>query len=334
MVVGNRRVVVDNVIPSPGETLVIGNVGSISGQTRIIEIAVFILVTLEIAFTIVGVTGREGCLEIKTLDDVELDVEVTQHAPCLALLAGALHHEQRVGLVRELIGSSSQSLIVTGFGIEFALTVFRNHEWVHSIGTLDGCIVGILVLGTGTVHTESCADNLVDFGIHTTLEVNAVLLITFVHTLLLIVTNTKVVVNALTATAHSEVVVLLATILCYEVGPVVGTTVQHLLHLVSTRAGSLTEQALLEDGTANLIDGMRRNLCLSRCKITCVAEELHKAEVVESLTVHEVRHAGRLRPSIVTVVTDCRLLITLNGRASLGSNHDDTGCSARSVDGC
>ena len=78
---------------------------------------------------------------------------------------------------------------------------------------LDGVIVGIFVEGSCTIDTESCANHLIDFGIHATLEVDAVLLIALIDTLFAIITNTKMVVDAFAAAAHCEVVVLLTTVL-------------------------------------------------------------------------------------------------------------------------
>ena len=122
---------------------------------------------------------------------------------------------------------------------------------------LDGSIVGILLLGSGTVYAEASADHAVDLSVNATLEVDTILIIAFVDTLLLVVTYAEVVVDVLTAAAYCEVVVLLAAVLCHHVGPVVGVAAgQHLLHLVVAGANVLTKQTLLEDRAADLIDRM------------------------------------------------------------------------------
>ena len=122
---------------------------------------------------------------------------------------------------------------------------------------LNGSIVGILLLGSGTVYAETGADHAVDLCVDATLEVDAVLVIAFVDTLLLVVTYAEVVVDVLTAAAYCEVVVLLTAVLSHHVGPVVGIAAgQHLLHLVVAGADVLTKQTLLEDRAADLIDRM------------------------------------------------------------------------------
>ena len=122
---------------------------------------------------------------------------------------------------------------------------------------LDGSVVSILLSGSGTVYAEAGADHAVDLSVYATLEVDAVLIIAFVDTLLLIVTDAEVVVDVLAATAYCEVVVLLTAVLSHHVGPVVGIAVgQHLLHLVVSGADVLTKQTLLEDRAADLIDRM------------------------------------------------------------------------------
>ena len=56
MVVSDSRIVVDDVIPCPRETAVVCQVRRIRCQTCVIEVAgIRILVTLEIALTVVGI---------------------------------------------------------------------------------------------------------------------------------------------------------------------------------------------------------------------------------------------------------------------------------------
>ena len=235
MVVGDGGVVVDDVIPSPREAAVVGDVSRIVRQAGIIEVTILILIALEVSLTIVGVAGRESGLEVKALDDVELHVEITEHAPGLTLLVDALHLQQGVGLVGELIGRSVQGGIVTGLCIQLTIRVIRGHIGVHAVGTLNGCVVGIILKCSGTIEAEAGADHLVELGIKASLEVDTVGLIAFVDAFLTVITHTQVVVDTLATGADSEVVVLLAAVLGHHAGPVVGAAVgQHLLHTEGT----------------------------------------------------------------------------------------------------
>ena len=68
--------------------------------------------------------------------------------------------------------------------------------------------------------------------------------------------------------------------------------------------------------------------------ITSIGQELHETEIVELLSVHELRHTGSLRPAVVSVITDNGLLFALlHGGSSLGGHHDDTCRSTRTIDG-
>ena len=335
MVVGNGGVVVDDVIPCPREAAVVGDVGRIVRQAGIKEVTILILIALEVSLTIVGVAGREGGLEVKALDDVELHIEVTEHAPGLALLVDALHLQQGVGLIGELIGRCAQGGIVTGLGIHLTLRVVWSHIGVHSVGALNSSVVGILLNRSGTIEAEAGADHLVELGINASLEVDTVGLIAFVDAFLTVITHTQVVVDVLATGADGQVVVLLAAVLGHHAGPVISVAVgKHLLHTEGTRALRLTEQTLLEDCAANLIDGMRGQIRSSHSAITSVGQELHETEIIELLSGHKLRHTSGMRPTVVSVVADGRLgSLFVDGSTALSGYHHDTGCSTRTVDG-
>ena len=197
---------------------------------------------------------------------------------------------------------------------------------------LDSVIVGIFIDGSGTIDTESCADHLVDLSVNTTLKVDTVLLIAFVDTFLAVVANTEMVIDALTAPIHCQIVVLLATVLGHQVRPVVcGSICQHFFHLKVSRTNVLTQQTLLKNGTANLIS---RVSCWECGTIgSSISEELHETIVVERLPIHKVRHTHFFRPSVVSVIADGRLLVALHSCTALGGYHHDTCRGARTIDG-
>ena len=133
-------------------------------------------------------------------------------------------------------------------------------------------------------------------------------LIAFVDTFLTIITHTEVVVDGIATAADSQEMVLLATVLGYQVGPVGRTAIgQHLLHHVVAGTDILAQQTLLQHSTANLIDGVSRTLGGCCRAVTGIGQELHETEVVELLSGHELRHTGGLRPAVISVVADGRL---------------------------
>ena len=195
----NGDVIVHDVIPCPRETAAGLLLSSIVLHVGIVEAtSIGVHITLEVTLTIVGVVGREGGLEVQTLHDVELQVDVTQQTPGLALLVGILHDEQGVLLVRELelrTCCRAQGVLVTRLLVGLALCIVRNEEGVRTVSELNHVVVGIVLLGTSNVHAESGADDLVNLGVNTTLEVDAVFLIAFIDTLLTVVTDTEVIVH-------------------------------------------------------------------------------------------------------------------------------------------
>ena len=82
MVFGNTGVVIDDIVPSPCKTALNSLVSRVVLNVGVIGLASFrIEITLELTLAIVRVVGRESGLEVKTLDDVKLQINVTEQTP-------------------------------------------------------------------------------------------------------------------------------------------------------------------------------------------------------------------------------------------------------------
>ena len=87
MVLAKVEVIVHNVVPCPRESTVSSIVCPVVLQVGVIERTTLrVNVTLEVTLAIRVVVWRECSLECKTLDDIEVQVNITQCTPCTTFL--------------------------------------------------------------------------------------------------------------------------------------------------------------------------------------------------------------------------------------------------------
>ncbi len=231
---------------------------------------------------------------------------------------------------------SAEHVLVAREVVDVAVGVVRDRERRHAVSHLNGIVVGVFVVDISGVHAESRADNLVNLCINRTLEIQLVLLVAFVDTLVSVVAHAEMICDALLGAAHGEVVVLAASCLGNEAWPVIRLSVgEHFLHQVAGIGvgGVLQEESLGDCGRSR---AARHIEVVARSPVSLGEhEELGETEIHELLSAHKLRVACHLCHTIVAVVADSRFgeLCLVHVRAALCRNHNDTGSGARTVDG-
>ena len=143
------------------------------------------------------------------------------------------------------------------------------------------------------IDGETTANDLVDFCVNRTLEVDLVLLVTLIDTFVTIITHAEVIVHLVAAAVQREEVVLAAAVLGNKTWPVVCLVV--LDHLNHTKWRCKVSNVSLEQSLANTARATAWHVERVLCALgTCIVEELGEAEVSKLLSVHEVRHTSHL----------------------------------------
>ena len=294
----------------------------------------WILITLIISFTIVSVVWRESCLEVKTLHEVKLHIDIAEHTPHLTLAGWVLHILQWADLVRELVIVRTKCFLVTRLHNNVAVSIVRSHVRIHTIGMLHGCIVGIAVINMSHVHVEAEAQEIIYLRIKATLEVHLALAIILIDTLLAVIANTNVIVDLIRRALYSKIVVLLLACACQEIRPVVCIArCEHLLHDERRACVGRTclEKTLTQYGC--ILHSVSRScwISLSRRIGNWRWEEFQETVVIELLTAHELWHTCRLCPTVIAIVWDSSLFRLLHVKTTLGY-HNHTCSSAWAID--
>ena len=215
---------VDDIIPCPLQTavclvitltpsIIIGhrhlNIWRGGGTIKSVSRIGGVFITHVITLTIVNVVGRESGLEVETLHEIKLEIEVAKCTPCLTFLGRVLELHKGVEGIGKLVtgcGCTQGKGITREVGhlaflmphailVGLVLQIIGHHVRVHAVGILYGSIVGIFIFLTSHIEIESHSDQLVDFSIQAALEIDTILLVCLVDSVNLIVTQTYMVVD-------------------------------------------------------------------------------------------------------------------------------------------